>query len=94
MDAPYKYLIDDVRFLDLIITFTMQTSLLSIVVAIFAAVAKVQGAVDPFQYTVHASPAIDIQSIAVTPMPIQNPGEAFLTFTANLKRPIRKHEAK
>ena len=77
----------------LIITITMQTSLLSIVVAIFALVATIQGAADPFLYTVHASPGIDIQSIDVTPMPIQNPGEALLTFTANLKRPIRKHDA-
>ena len=51
-------------------------------------ISQVQGEYKKFQHKILSSPAVDIQSIDVTPMPIYNPGEASLTFAANLKRPI------
>ena len=56
----------------------------------FAVITHVQGDYNKLQYKVLSSPAVDIQNVDLTPMPIYNPGEAFLTFVANLKRPIRK----
>lgn len=56
----------------------------------FAVISHVQGDYTKFQYKVLSSPAVDIQNVDLTPMPIYNPGEAFLTFVANLKRPIRE----
>jgi len=41
------------------------------------------------EYTVHSATGIEIQTIEVEPMPILNPGEAHLSFKANLKRPIK-----
>ena len=66
------------------------TASIAILLVALAAVANVRAEYKKFEYTVLSSPAVDIQKIDVTPMPIFNPGEAFLSFAANLKRPIRK----
>ena len=66
------------------------TSFIAILLVALAAMANVAAEYKKFEYTVLSSSGIDIQKIDVTPMPIFNPGEAFLSFSANLKRPIRK----
>ena len=53
-------------------------------------IVNVQGEYKELELIVLSGSGIDIQNAAVTPMPILNPGEAFLTFNANLKRPISK----
>ncbi|CAF3083449.1 unnamed protein product [Rotaria socialis] len=62
----------------------------SIVIAIvtLAIIACVRAQNGKFSYVIHSAPAIDIKSIDITPIPILHPGEAFLTFEADLKRPI------
>ena len=62
----------------------------TIVITVLAIIVNVQGDYNKLEYTVFSSPAADIQKVELTPMPIYNPGEAFLSFAANLKRPIRK----
>jgi hypothetical protein len=77
--------------IDISFTETMKSfSSLTIVIVILAVIANVQGEYNKLEYTVFSSPGADIQSIELTPMPIYNPGQAFLSFAANLKRPIRK----
>jgi hypothetical protein len=69
----------------------MQTiSSIAIVIVTLAVIANVRGEYNELVYTVLSSSGADIQSASITPMPILNPGEAFLTFVANLKRPISK----
>ena len=55
-----------------------------------AVIANVKGDYNKLEYQVLASNGAEILEADVTPMPILNPGEAFLTLRANLKRPIRK----
>ncbi|CAF0767658.1 unnamed protein product [Rotaria sordida] len=64
-------------------------SSISIVIVIFAITVNVRGEYNKLELTVHSAPAIDITNVDITPMPIVNPGQAFLTFIANLKRPIK-----
>jgi uncharacterized membrane protein len=61
---------------------------ITILVIVLAIVANVNSDYKKFEYTVLSSNAIDFQNIDVSPMPIYNPGEASLTFIADLKRPI------
>lgn len=61
-----------------------------IAIIAFIAITNVRADFTEFGLTVHSSPAIDIEKVDVTPMPIIQPGEAFLTMHANLKRPISK----
>jgi hypothetical protein len=62
----------------------------AVVFAVLAAVANVQAEYKKLELTVTSSSGADILEADVTPMPILNPGEALLTFRANLKRPISK----
>jgi hypothetical protein len=69
----------------------MQTfsSIVTVLVTL-AVIANVQSEYNKLEYTVLSATGADIQHAEITPMPIMNPGEAFLTFTAKLIRPISK----
>ena len=55
-----------------------------------AIIANVQSEYNKLEYHVYSATGVDIQHAEVTPMPILNPGEAFLTFKAKVIRPISK----
>ncbi|CAF4606186.1 unnamed protein product [Rotaria sp. Silwood1] len=61
----------------------------AIALVLVSIIVNVQAEYKKLELTILSAPAIDITNVDVTPMPIINPGQAFLTFTANLKRPIK-----
>ncbi|CAF1131861.1 unnamed protein product [Adineta steineri] len=68
----------------------MMQTLSVVVIVTLAIIANINGDHDKLEYTVLSASGVDIQHADIIPMPIINPGEAFLTFKAYLKRPIQK----
>ncbi|CAF2398521.1 unnamed protein product [Rotaria sp. Silwood2] len=61
----------------------------TIAIVLFAIIINVRAEYKKLELTILSAPAIDITTVDISPMPIMNPGQAFLTFVANLKRPIK-----
>jgi hypothetical protein len=69
----------------------MQTfAFIATILISLAIIANVQSEYKKLEYHVSAATGVDIQHAEVTPMPILNSGEAFLTFNAKVIRPISR----